>query len=258
MVAGRAAHSTGKDAPVRWRNVTRGRSGCVRGDRSRVNSGCAWRRLPPSIGGHRADSPPSVHRMDRSRAVATAAPRGAGQAGQPRHDLLVVCALDGASVRAKKERTDRPEPGRPLQTRLEDPRSVRPGGPAPDRRRFRCHTHDSHALNPWSTHCRRSGPIATLEAGSRLSCNADKAYDIPALRAWLRRRGIIPRMGAGRARRRRRDAVLAVHGHVRGPADRLSRSRWWGLPALRSPRPGRLTSRLRHLMITKRGSICAP
>lgn len=55
-------------------------------------------------------------------------------------------------------------------------------------------THDSHALKPLV----KAVPKIRSRRGPRRSrpakLHADKAYDIPALRTWLRHRGIIPRI----------------------------------------------------------------
>lgn len=55
-------------------------------------------------------------------------------------------------------------------------------------------THDSEALKPLVN----AVPAIRSRRGPRrhkpAKLHADKAYDIPALRAWLRRRGIIPRI----------------------------------------------------------------
>ena len=55
-------------------------------------------------------------------------------------------------------------------------------------------THDSHALRPLVNALppirSRRGP----RRGKPAKLHADKAYDIPALRDWLRQRGIIPRI----------------------------------------------------------------
>jgi transposase len=55
-------------------------------------------------------------------------------------------------------------------------------------------THDSHALTPLVN----ALPAIRSRRGPRrrksVKLHADKAYDIPALRDWLRRRGIIPRI----------------------------------------------------------------
>ncbi|ADJ47435.1 IS4 family transposase [Amycolatopsis mediterranei S699] len=55
-------------------------------------------------------------------------------------------------------------------------------------------THASHALKPLVN----ALPAIRSRRGPRrrkpVKLHADKAYDIPALRHWLRRRGIIPRI----------------------------------------------------------------
>ena len=55
-------------------------------------------------------------------------------------------------------------------------------------------THDSHALKPLVLGLpairSRRGPRRFRPA----KLHADKAYDLPALRVWLRRRGIVPRI----------------------------------------------------------------
>lgn len=55
-------------------------------------------------------------------------------------------------------------------------------------------THDSHALKPLV----KAVPLVRSRRGPRRArpgkLHADKAYDIPELRTWLRRRGIVPRI----------------------------------------------------------------
>ncbi len=96
-----------------------------------LTSGVAWRYLPPSFGvkyqtAHRRFSEwtaaglwPRIHRAVLDEL---------GAAGEIDWSRAVV---DAASVRAKRGISDRPEPGRPGQARLEDPRLIRPQWPAP-------------------------------------------------------------------------------------------------------------------------------
>jgi hypothetical protein len=129
--------------------------------------------------------------------VATTAPRGVGRTGRQRHDRLVARG-PGRSIRQGKKGggltgpnpVDRGKPGskiHALSDRAGLPLTV--GISA-------ANTHDSHALKSlvkallaiWS----RRGP----RRRKTVKLHADKAYDIPALRDWLRRRGIIPRIAA--------------------------------------------------------------
>ncbi|WP_246459063.1 IS5 family transposase [Amycolatopsis jiangsuensis] len=160
-----------------------------------LTSGCAWRHLPPSFG----VTVPTAHRRftewtkvglwrDVHRAVLDEL-GGKGMIDWSR------AVLDGASVRAKKgggltgrSPVDRGKPGSKihvLSDRAGLPLTV--GISA-------ANTHDSHALRPLVNALppirSRRGPRRRKPA----KLHADKAYDIPALRDWLRRRGIIPRI----------------------------------------------------------------
>lgn len=55
-------------------------------------------------------------------------------------------------------------------------------------------THDSHALKPLVNALRATRSHRGPRRRKPVKLHADKAYDIPALRHWLRRRGIIPRI----------------------------------------------------------------
>jgi transposase len=127
--------------------------------------------------------------------VAATAPGSAGRTGRQRHDRLVTRS-PGRSIRQGKKGggltgpspVDRGKPGskiHALSDRAGLPLTV--GISA-------ANTHDSHALKPLVNAIpairSRRGPRRRKPA----KLHADKAYDIPALRAWLRRRGIIPRI----------------------------------------------------------------
>jgi IS5 family transposase len=55
-------------------------------------------------------------------------------------------------------------------------------------------THDSHALKPLVNALPAIRSRRGLRRRKPARLHADKAYDIPALRAWLRQRRIIPRI----------------------------------------------------------------
>lgn len=125
----------------------------------------------------------------------TGAPGGAGRTGWPRHDRLVTCG-PGRSIRQGQKGggltgpspVDRGKPGSKihvLSDRAGLPLTV--GISA-------ANTHDSHALKPLVNALpairSRRGPRRRKPA----KLHADKAYDIPALRDWLRQRRIIPRI----------------------------------------------------------------
>ncbi len=95
----------------------------------------------------------------------------------------------------EKGLADRPEPGRPRQARLQAARAHRRGGPAAGRGDLgAANTHDSLALIPLV----QAIPAVRSRRGPRrrrpARLHADKGYDYPHLRAWLRRRRITPRI----------------------------------------------------------------
>jgi transposase len=127
--------------------------------------------------------------------VAAAAPGGTGRTGRQRHDRLIARS-PGRSIRQGKKGggltgpspVDRGKPGSKihvLSDRAGLPLTV--GTSA-------ANTHDSHALKPLV----KALPAIRSRRGPRrrkpVKLHADKAYDIPALRDWLRRRGITPRI----------------------------------------------------------------
>ncbi|QRP50837.1 IS5 family transposase [Amycolatopsis sp. FDAARGOS 1241] len=160
-----------------------------------LTSGCAWRHLPPSFG----VSVPTAHRTFTEwteaglwRQLHQAVLDELGGRGLIDWSRAV---LDGASVRAKKgggltgpSPVDRGKPGSKIHV-LSDgaglPLTVAISA---------ANTHDSHALRPLVNALppirSRRGPRRRKPA----KLHADKAYDIPALRAWLRQRGIVPRI----------------------------------------------------------------
>ncbi|QRP50992.1 IS5 family transposase [Amycolatopsis sp. FDAARGOS 1241] len=160
-----------------------------------LTSGCAWRHLPPSFG----VSVPTAHRTFTEwteaglwRQLHQAVLDELGGRGLIDWSRAV---LDGASVRAKKgggltgpSPVDRGKPGSKIHV-LSDgaglPLTVAISA---------ANTHDSHALRPLVNALppirSRRGPRRRKPA----KLHADKAYDIPALCAWLRQRGIVPRI----------------------------------------------------------------
>jgi transposase len=89
-----------------------------------LTTGCAWRHLPATFG----VSPPTAHRRFRAWTEAGVWPKLHraildlhGAAGDMDWSAAIV---DAASVRAKRGRVDRPEPGRPRQARLEAARAL--------------------------------------------------------------------------------------------------------------------------------------
>nr|WP_198286055.1 IS5 family transposase [Saccharomonospora marina] len=160
-----------------------------------LTSGCAWRHLPPSFG----VSVPTAHRTFTKwtevglwRQVHQAVLDELGGQGLIDWSRAV---LDGASVRAKKgggltgpSPVDRGKPGSKihvLSDRAGMPLTV--GISA-------ANTHDSHALKPLVNALPAIRSRRGLRRRKPAKLHADKAYDIPQLRVWLRRRGIIPRI----------------------------------------------------------------
>lgn len=136
-----------------------------------LTSGCAWRHLHQAL----LDELGSQSLIHWSRAV-----------------------LAGASVRAKKggdvtgpSPVDRGKPGSKIHAisdRAGLPLAV--GVSA-------ANTHDSEALKPLVNAIPAIPAIRSRRGPRRrkpAKLHADKAYDIPALHTWLRRRGIIPRI----------------------------------------------------------------
>jgi transposase len=161
-----------------------------------LTSGCAWRHLPPSFG----VTVPTAHRRftewtavglwrDVHRAVLDEL-GGKGMIDWSR------AGLDGASVRAKKKGggltgpspVDRGKPGPKIHALSDRAGLPLTGGISA------ANTHDSHPLKPLVNAIpairSRRGPRRRKPA----KLHANKAYDIPALRDWLRLRGIIPRI----------------------------------------------------------------
>jgi transposase len=141
------------------------------------------------------DRAPPVHRLDQGRIVASPAP------SRPRRTRLtgadrLVPRDPGRSICPGKKRgaltgpnpVDRGKPGSKIHT-LSD----RAGIPLAIAISA-ANTHDSHALKPLV----KAIPKIRSRRGPRRSrpakLHADKAHDIPALRSWLRLRGITPRI----------------------------------------------------------------
>jgi IS5 family transposase len=141
------------------------------------------------------DCASAVHGVDRSWFVEVAAPSGSRRTGKPRHDRLVpgdagwsiVAGEKGGSATGPNP-VDRGKLGskiHALSDRSGIPLAV--GISA-------ANTHDSAALKPLVLAIpairSRQGPRRFRPA----KLHADKAYDIDELRAWLRNRGIVPRL----------------------------------------------------------------
>ncbi|WIX83995.1 IS5 family transposase [Amycolatopsis carbonis] len=159
-----------------------------------LTSGCAWRHLPPSFG----VSVPTAHRTFTEwteaglwRQLHQAVLGELGGQGLIDWSRAV---LDGASLRAKgggltgPSPVDRGKPGSKIHV-LSDR-----AGLALTVGISAANTHDSHALKPLVNALpairSRRGPRRRKPA----KLHADKAYDIPALRDWLRQRRILPRI----------------------------------------------------------------
>ncbi|NQE88498.1 IS5 family transposase [Nocardia terpenica] len=160
-----------------------------------LTSGCAWRMLPASFG----VSVPTAHRRFTVwtnagvwRRLHRAVLDELGSRGLIDWSRVVV---DAASVRAKKggdltgpNPTDRGKPGSKqhiLSDRAGIPLSVAVSA---------ANVHDSQALKPLV----KAIPAVRSRRGPRRrrpgKLHADKAYDQPELRVWVRRRGIAVRI----------------------------------------------------------------
>ncbi|WP_373686626.1 IS5 family transposase [Nocardia terpenica] len=160
-----------------------------------LTSGCAWRMLPPSFG----VSVPTAHRRFTVwtqagvwRRLHRAILDELGSRGLIDWSRAVV---DAASVRAKKRGdltgpnpTDRGKPGSKqhiLSDRTGIPLSVAVSA---------ANVHDSQALKPLV----KAIPAVRSRRGPRRrrpgKLHADKAYDQPELRRWVRHRGIAVRI----------------------------------------------------------------
>ncbi|MFE3280288.1 transposase [Nocardia sp. NPDC059239] len=98
--------------------------------------------------------------------------------------------IDAASVRARKGIFDRAEPGRPRQSRLEDPCAVRPRRIPVSMGDSAANINDVEALKPLV----KAIPAVRSRRGPRRrkpdKLHADKAYDTAELRKWVRARSI--------------------------------------------------------------------
>src|SRR3954469_2096978 len=138
-----------------------------------LTTGCAWRHLPTEVGVAKA----TAHR----RFVAWTE---AGLWRRPHRAVLdrlgeqaaidwSRAVVDAASVRAKKGTADRPESGRPRQTRRQAARAHRRGGPAaggsdlggPHPRQPRAHP--AGAGHPRDPLAPRTAPASTGQAARR-------------------------------------------------------------------------------------------
>lgn len=175
-----------------------------------LTTGCAWRHLPPTFG----TSPATAHRRFTIwteaglwRRLHRAELDELGARGKVDWTSAIV---DAASVRAKRGITDRLEPGRSRQEGQQAARTVRrPRRPAHRRRVRREHArqsrpqaaHPQHPRHPAPPGSRRSRPV---------KLPVDKAYCSAEHPAWLRERGLVPRIG--------RPAIES--------GERLGRHRW--------------------------------
>nr|WP_281182722.1 IS5 family transposase [Nocardia miyunensis] len=175
-----------------------------------LTSGCAWRMLPGSFG----VSVPTARRRFAVwteagvwRRLHRAVLDELGGRGLIDWSRVVV---DAASVRAKKGRSDRPEPDRPRQggskQHILSDRAGIPLAVAVSA----ANVHDSQALRPLV----KAIPAVRSRRGPRRrrpgKLHADKAYDQAELRLWVRRH------------------VIAVRIARKGieSAERLGRHRW--------------------------------
>ncbi|MFE1465547.1 IS5 family transposase [Streptomyces nigra] len=160
-----------------------------------LTTSCAWRRLPPCFG----VSPATAHRRFTAWARAGLWPRlhaavlnRLGAAGAVGWSAALV---DSASVRAKKggelvgpNPVDRGKPGSKLHV-LTDAEGL-PLVTAVSA----ANTHDSLALKPLV----KAIPAVRSRRGPRrrrpAKLRADKGYDYPELRRWLRDRNITPKI----------------------------------------------------------------
>ncbi|MFD0479936.1 IS5 family transposase [Nonomuraea thailandensis] len=159
-----------------------------------ATTGCAWRQLPPVFGA----SWQTVHR----RFTEWSAARVWAKLYRVLLDELGArgeldwsrCAIDSVSVRAMKGGPDRPESARSRQEgskiHLITERTGLPIAVAISA----ANLHDSVALEPLV----RSIPPIRSRRGPRRRrpgrLHGDKGYDYPRLRAFLRGRGIVPRI----------------------------------------------------------------
>ncbi len=159
-----------------------------------LTSGCAWRHLPPSFG----VSVPTAHRTFTEWTKAGLWRR----LHQAVLDELGSQGLIDWSARSVTE-----HPSGPKRGELTGPSPTDRGKPGSklhvvsDRAGLplavgisAANTHDSKALKPLVN----AIPAIRSRRGPRrrkpTKLHADKAYDIPALRTWLRRHGIVPRI----------------------------------------------------------------
>ncbi|MGW4528599.1 IS5 family transposase [Amycolatopsis sp. NPDC004378] len=153
-----------------------------------LTSGCAWRDLPPSFG---VPFQTALRRFSQRtkeglwRRLHHAVLDELGSQGLIDWSRAIV---DGACVRAKKGISDRLEPRRSLGSKIHA-LSDRAGLPL-SVAVSAANTHDIHALKPLVMAIpaikSRRGPRQRKPA----KLHADKAYDQPGLRRWVRDRGI--------------------------------------------------------------------
>jgi transposase len=175
-----------------------------------LTSGCAWRHLPPSFG----VTVPTAHRRF-TEWMAAGLRRNLHRAVLDKLGSQGMIDWSGRSSTEhpsgpKTGRTDRTEPGRPRQTRLEDPCAVRPDRPAPDRRHLRGqHPRQPRTQTPGQRNPRRPlPPRTTAQETGQAARRQGLRHPRPA--DWLRQHRIIPR--------------IARKGIE--PGDKLGKHRW--------------------------------
>jgi transposase len=193
--SGRAVVARVQPEAAGWRGAAGGPAGGVHG-----GGVCADQRLCVAdaaavVWSERAYGASPVHRMDQSRGLAAAASGGAGRVGYCGADRLV----QGGSRRGERSSekggdltgpnpTDRGKPGSKmhvLSDRAGIPLSVAVSA---------ANVHDSQALKALV----KAIPAVRSRRGPRrrqpVKLHADKAYDQPELRLWIRRRGMAVRI----------------------------------------------------------------
>ncbi|WP_371856860.1 IS5 family transposase [Gandjariella thermophila] len=159
-----------------------------------LTTGCAWRHLPPVFGVSKATAHRRFTAWTEAGLWRRLHQRVLDELGRQGEIDWSRAILDAASVRAKRGDMTGPNPvdrGKPgskihaLSDRTGLPLAV--GISA-------ANTHDSQALRPLVA----AIPAVASRRGPRrwrpAKLHADKAYDVPYLRVWPRRRGIIPRI----------------------------------------------------------------
>ncbi|WP_433236470.1 IS5 family transposase [Actinomadura nitritigenes] len=155
-----------------------------------LTSRCAWRHLPAEFG----VSVPTAHRRFTAWTRAGLWPRlhrtvldELGARGQVDRASVIV---DAVAVRAKKGHADRPQSSRGSKLHVLSDAAGLPLVVAVSA----ANVHDSQALKPLLM----ASPAIRSRRGPRrrrpVKVRADKAYHSAEHQAWLRRRGIVPRI----------------------------------------------------------------